>query len=284
MKMAISPELILETINALIALLVLYLGLRIMLPMRLTLQRRSVYLFIAAAVLFALQEGLAVAAEIKLEPENLNLLPEVIETAFILCLMAGMYLVVKSETLEISVLHQSAEVDSLTKVYNIAFFRRAASRRIEQAKKYGLPLTLAMLDIDDFKQYNDRFGHEAGNTALRAIAQNLKEIARFDDLLARYGGEEFVTLMLSKPKSAEVAAERIRAGIETRCAPDQSGLFRQPITVSIGLASFSPALGTLEELIEEADKALYCAKKSGKNRVSTMDCQAGQQPESVIQQ
>jgi diguanylate cyclase (GGDEF)-like protein len=215
---------------------------------------------------------MAFVAEIQQSSEYLGMIRELLETGFVLCLVAAMVLVVRLEKLEISVLRKSTELDPLTKLYNISFFNRAATRRFEQAKKFGLPLTLAMLDIDDFKQYNDLFGHEAGNIALQATAQSLKETTRFDDLLARYGGEEFVTLMVSSPKAAKVAAERIRAGIESRCCTDRNGFLRRQITVSIGLATLTPSTGKLEELIEAADKALYCAKKSGKNRVSTTVC------------
>lgn len=261
-------EPIVDTINALIALVVLYLGFRIINSMRFILQKRSVYLFLAATMFFALQETLAVIASTTLQSETLGIIREIIETAFIACLVIAMYLIVKSEKQEISKLHLSAETDALTKLYNISFFRRAASQKIIRAKEYGFPLTLLMLDVDDFKQYNDTFGHEAGNIAIQAVAQTLRETARTDDLLARYGGEEFISLLTTRREEAVTAAERIRASIESMCRPDHNPSLHRQITISIGAAELNPPIGKLEELIEAADKALYCAKKSGKNRVS----------------
>ena len=126
-----------DTINALTALVVLYLGFRIINSMRLILQKRSVYLFIAAAMFFALQEILGVIASTVLQSETLEIIREIIETAFIACLAIAMYLIVKSEKQEISVLHLSAETDALTKLYNMSYFRRAALQQIRHAKENG---------------------------------------------------------------------------------------------------------------------------------------------------
>jgi diguanylate cyclase (GGDEF)-like protein len=262
------PVLVLEAINAIIALLLLLLGFRVVRMMRFTLQKRSMILLAAAAVLFAAQEALAFAEKFLRFPENAAIGHEAIESAFILCMAAAMLLIIRSERLEISVLRKSVELDSLTQVYNLSYFQRAAARRIDQAKRYHLPLALAMLDVDDFKLYNDTFGHAAGNLALQAMAKSLQETVRLDDLLARYGGEEFVVLMINPPKTARIAAERIRFTIESVCSPQRNSLFEKQVTISIGLATLSPTTQSLGELIEAADQALYSAKKAGKNRVS----------------
>lgn len=181
------------------------------------------------------------------------------------CLFAAGYLLRRSELVEVGPLRRSADLDPLTSLYNQPFFRRAASRRIAQARRHGIPLSLAMIDVDDFKAYNDRFGHEAGNAVLRRVAGVLRRSVRADDLVARYGGEEFVMLLNSEPKEAEAALERIRAQIEARCSPD-SPVGRQ-ITVSIGITALEEGEQTLEQLIEASDEAMYRAKREGKNRV-----------------
>ena len=174
----------------------------------------------------------------------------------------------RSELSEVGPLRRSADVDPLTALHNQAFFRRAAARRITQAREYGLPLSLAMLDIDDFKNYNDAFGHEAGNAVLRILAGVLRRSVRADDLVARYGGEEFVVLLGGRPGDVEEAVERIRLQVEDRCSPRGGSPVRRQVTVSAGVAALTEDVQTLEELIEAADEAMYRAKRTGKNRVS----------------
>ena len=155
--------------------------------------------------------------------------------AVVACLaLAGRFLR-RSELDEIGTLRRSADLDPLTTLHNQLFFRRVASRRIAQAKRHDVPLSLAMLDMDDFEEYNDLFGYEAGNAVLRRVAGVLRRSVRTDDLVARYGGEEFVMLLNSEPREAEEALERIRSRIKARCSPG-NGLARQPVTVSVGVA------------------------------------------------
>jgi diguanylate cyclase (GGDEF)-like protein len=267
-------ESVLDGINITIAFVILYLGLRILSTMRFTLQRRSVYLFIVAATLFTLQEILAFVVNNVAGFETLDRIREIIETAFIACLATAMYWIVRSEQQEITALRQSATTDQLTQLPNIASFRQLAARRIMQATEYQLPLALIMLDVDNFKHYNDRYGHEAGNVALQAVAQTLRDTARTDDLIARYGGEEFVALITVPCEAAVAAAERVRAGIEATCTEQHTPPLCQSITVSIGVApyAFTAATKTVEELIELADTELYRAKQAGKNRVSAPLC------------
>jgi GGDEF domain-containing protein len=117
------------------------------------------------------------------------------------CMILAVHFLRRSELNEVRPLRHSADIDPLTTLHNQVFFRRAAARKITQAREYGLPLSLAMLDIDDFKKYNDAFGHEAGNTVLRVLAGILRRSVRADDLVARYGGEEFVVLVGRRVRS-----------------------------------------------------------------------------------
>lgn len=165
-----------------------------------------------------------------------------------------------------------ASVDELTGLAN----RREMQRRIEvelaRARRYGHDLSLLMIDIDDFKNVNDRLGHRAGDQALRETADAIRSSIRSIDLAARYGGEEFlVVLPETGAHGAAVVAERIRRST-------QNGTFGS--TVSIGVSAWSPADSDSAAWIERADGALLRAKRQGKNRVvvadATRSCPDGQ--------
>lgn len=155
-----------------------------------------------------------------------------------------------------------ATQDGLTELKNHRAFQERLMMEMERARRYGFPLSLALLDVDHFKQYNDTFGHPAGDLVLRTVAERLTVSVREADLVARYGGEEFV-LILPHAQAAEalVVAERCRRAIETADWP------ARPVTASVGVATLIPAITTQAELIVAADQALYAAKRSGRNRV-----------------
>lgn len=256
-----------NVVNIGLVLFIIFLGLRILRTMRFSLQRGSVRLFIVAAVLFAAKEVMA-TIERGMNVVWVHDLHEVIETSFIGCLCWAMYLIVQSEKLEISNLHEQVNMDGLTGLMNLSAFTKLGSLRVKHAQENGLPLTLFMLDLDSFKQYNDTYGHEAGNDALRAVASALRHAARENDLVARYGGEEFVLLLFTSPDAAMAAAERVRDTIETECSPLNNPKLQRPLTASIGVSRLASSVHDLNELIELADKQLYEAKNSGRNRVS----------------
>lgn len=164
-------------------------------------------------------------------------------------------------------IHFQALHDPLTGLSNRLHFSEVLDKECRRAFRSRKPLSLVMLDIDFFKQYNDRFGHLAGDQCLIEVARLLKQFAnRADDLAARYGGEEFVLILgNTAPASAYHVAESIRKSVH-----DLDIVYNdsQRITVSAGVASFIPneQLNTLR-LINEADKALYRAKREGRNRV-----------------
>ncbi len=135
-----------------------------------------------------------------------------------------------------------------------------------RAQEHQLPLSLLMLDVDNFKTYNDRYGHLVGDRVLKVVAQVLKESVRTVDLVARYGGEEFSVLLLKTPAvGAQTVAERIREKIEEQeiIASQES----THVTVSIGVAELVPEFKEVEKFIDAADQALYQAKGEGKNCV-----------------
>jgi diguanylate cyclase len=154
--------------------------------------------------------------------------------------------------------------DSLTGLYNRLAYEERAAQAYGHWKRYGDPLSLLVVDVDHFKQVNDRFGHAAGDRALKALAERLAGNVREADFLARYGGEEFVVLMPKTDRTAAAtAAEKLRALVET--CPFQYREARVPITVSCGVAEFLPG-DTAEQVFDRADRALYRAKQAGRNR------------------
>ena len=168
--------------------------------------------------------------------------------------------------------------DSLTELYNRRFFQDRMNEEIERARRHSHPVSLIMLDIDDFKNYNDSYGHLAGDEALRLTASIIKNSVRNIDLVVRYGGEEFaVILPLTETIAARDIAERIRTGVSGRFFPDDSMRNSVRLTVSLGIASFPVHAGNMIELLGNADKALYLAKVSGKNKVRSFSASDGPQ-------
>ncbi|MEK6646960.1 MAG: diguanylate cyclase [Candidatus Firestonebacteria bacterium] len=167
---------------------------------------------------------------------------------------------------------QLAIMDGLTNIYNHRYFQDALKTELSRLERYyQIPtekLSVIMMDVDFFKRYNDTNGHPAGDAVLVEIGQILKELTRKVDIVARYGGEEFILLVPSTPKSgAIILAERIRKTVEEH--PFEFGM-NQPdgkLTISIGVATYEEDGRNPKELIEMADKALYQAKTTGKNKV-----------------
>jgi diguanylate cyclase (GGDEF)-like protein len=160
---------------------------------------------------------------------------------------------------------QLSITDGLTKLHNHRFFQDHLTREIKRVTRTGEALSMLLVDIDDFKALNDRFGHAAGDELLMGLARIMNEMVRESDLLARYGGEEFVVLASNtEMPGAYRLAEKIRTAIaETSFILDDS-LRPVRITVSVGVAQFS---GNRKEFFRGADSALYRAKAMGKNCV-----------------
>jgi len=159
-------------------------------------------------------------------------------------------------------------IDDLTGAYNHRFFIEQLTMEVERQKRYPSPLSLLMIDIDYFKQYNDTNGHLAGDEVLRAIAILIRRGVRQTDIVARYGGEEFSAVLINTGKEgAREVAERVRRNVAEASFPNENAQPDGDVTVSIGVATFSPSVSTLTDLIREADNALYRAKKVGRNRV-----------------
>jgi len=161
-----------------------------------------------------------------------------------------------------------SRVDVLTDIYNRRFFNEAYLKEWKHAVRTCTPLSILMIDIDDFKSYNDTYGHLAGDDCLHKVAQRVKECAkRPRDVIARFGGEEFVLVLPETGlEGAVVVAQSVLTGIRDLAISHQSSPFGGKLTVSIGVASCVPdASINLETLVNSADTAMYVAKNEGKN-------------------
>lgn len=158
--------------------------------------------------------------------------------------------------------------DPLTELYNRRFFQERLEEEVQRAERHCQSLSLIMVDIDNFKKLNDTFGHVEGDEVLKSVASDIRRTLRGIDLVSRYGGEEFaIILPMTNSAAARKAAERIRRKIAQRHSPATGNNPGWPLSISLGVATFAPELQTGRALVEAADRALYQAKNSGKNRV-----------------
>jgi diguanylate cyclase (GGDEF)-like protein len=194
-------------------------------------------------------------------------------------------------------IEQQAVTDGLTGLYNHRYFYERLRKEVARALRYEMPLSVLLLDIDDFKQFNDTHGHPAGDKVLRDIGEILSNGIRHGiDVAARYGGEEFAIILPHTPVAsaqrvggrlkkvvettlggvdeppppgigASIVGERLRHSIEETLFPGPEGRRRIHVTVSMGIADLGTASRSGEELVRNADKALYLAKRKGKNRI-----------------
>lgn len=163
------------------------------------------------------------------------------------------------------VLYRQASTDNLTGLASRRYLDLRLADELEFAQRNTCPLSVVMLDIDDFKQLNDQYGHQAGDEILRQIGAILKSSVRQFDVCGRYGGEEFIlALPETDPQGAQVVAENVRERIAgSKFLDDEHPV---PVTVSLGVATFPALASDLTSLIGAADRALYRAKRGGKNR------------------
>ncbi|MCZ6669527.1 MAG: diguanylate cyclase [Acidobacteria bacterium] len=158
--------------------------------------------------------------------------------------------------------------DQLTGLCNYRYFREHLDREVSRSVRYNSPISLVMIDVDNFKNYNDRNGHEAGNTILSTLACLLSDSLRTVDVSARYGGEEFALILPATTKmGAQHVAERARERIEKHRFPNEDSQPDGVLTVSMGVATYPADATEPNELIRHADRALYFAKSNGKNQV-----------------
>ncbi len=167
---------------------------------------------------------------------------------------------------EVEKYRERSIIDELTQILNRRGIMDLLVRELARSKRFNTPLSVLMLDIDDFKAINDTYGHIVGDKVLRAIASIVKNNLRITDAVGRYGGEEFlVVLPDTDAEAALVVAEKLRKAVEKKVYKYRDSTFK--VTVSIGAAQAKPE-DTPESLIDRADKALYLSKQAGKNRVT----------------
>jgi diguanylate cyclase (GGDEF)-like protein len=159
-----------------------------------------------------------------------------------------------------------AHADKLTGLYNRQYFDKIAGLELDKARSGRKHLSVLFIDIDHFKQINDKYGHKTGDDILKAIAWLIQESCRKTDIVARYGGEEIVVIL---PNTVTQDAARIGEEIREIIAKQTERKLHIGVTVSIGVAAFPDDGASLSVILEEADKALYEAKGKGRNRVCT---------------
>jgi diguanylate cyclase (GGDEF)-like protein len=172
-------------------------------------------------------------------------------------------------------LRELSITDVLTGLFNRRYFEERFYEELHRSERHNLFFSLAMIDIDDFKLFNDTEGHLAGDEILRSIAYIAKDTLRIIDVIARFGGEEFAVIMPQTDKDeAFLVTERIRTAIKAQIARTWEKFPRESVTVSIGIASFPADGQDRKELIRSADRALYQAKIEGKDRTIVWESQS----------
>ncbi|NTV49581.1 MAG: GGDEF domain-containing protein [Geobacteraceae bacterium] len=183
------------------------------------------------------------------------------------------------ELKRIYVLEVETITDPLLGIFNRRYLDRRLEEEVLRAKRHKLQLSLLMVDIDNFKMVNDTWGHQIGDLVLKHLTQLLVETLRHTDIIARFGGEEFVVLLPHTPES-----EALKLAEKLRIAVEKTPLHQIPelsMTVSIGSSCLLPNGDNAYSLLERADKAMYWAKREGRNQaVSFSDCEHAENPGS----
>ena len=165
-------------------------------------------------------------------------------------------------------LRQLAITDGLTGLYNYRYFKEQLLQELKRAQRHRLNISVVMIDIDHFKQYNDKNGHPAGDVVLKDIARLLRDNIRNIDLAARYGGEEFSLILIETDKpSAKIVSEKIRKLVEDYGFAYESSQPDGKLTISTGVATFPEDGEDFDTLVSKADQRLYLAKEAGRNLI-----------------
>jgi diguanylate cyclase (GGDEF)-like protein len=160
-----------------------------------------------------------------------------------------------------------AITDALTGLFNHRYFQQVLSQEVDRARRYQKPFSLIMMDVDDFKKFNDKYGHKNGDRVLAAVGEIINDTLRSVDCGFRYGGEEFVAILPeTRLENAIQVAERLRVNIEENAATRLAGI-GDNVTVSVGVVTYPLHGETKDDLLDHVDELLYLAKSKGKNLV-----------------
>jgi diguanylate cyclase (GGDEF)-like protein len=262
-------ELAFNLLTAAVGIGVIILGLRVTSTLTLSTHRRALWISFGAVTLIVVSNLAGVWANFSRISTFKDVGGAVAELVAVCSVGWAVRLLDRAEKEEVSPLRREANMDELTSLGNRSFFHRAAQRRMELYERNALPLACAVVDVDDFKYYNDNNGHEGGDAVLRCLGRVLVECTRADDLVARYGGDEFVMLLGGSVQDAIKVAERVCEKVEFECVPqEEEASLGGSLTVSVGVASLGEDTATLQQLIRAADVELYRAKAAGKNMVA----------------
>ncbi len=201
-----------------------------------------------------------------------DILVSVSEEAILPVVQQGMSLIFERTAQHLKT-QRMAMVDGLTNLFNHRFFLTQLRTEFQRSLRYGSVMTLLMIDVDGFKNYNDTYGHQAGNRVLTWVANQIRKTVRDIDVVARYGGEEFALILPEvRAEQGLIVAEKIRKVVSATDIVSDSGDRLAPITISCGVTD-SSGCKSPEDMIDRADQALYWVKRNGRNlvRLATLE-------------
>lgn len=260
-------ETVFEFASLIIALVALYFAIRILPSIGKDIRKRSWLFLCLASIAFGASMAISFLSDVAVPA--LHDVYELLEFIFVIFLAIGFYFLYNSEHRETIKLKHQSTTDDLTNLFTHGFFQTYLVNKVSNLRSDGKDLTVLFADIDDFKQYNDKFGHQEGDYVLQKVAQVITQEARGEDLASRYGGEEFTLILGCDFETASKVAERLRTMISERCSALADPQIKRDVTVSIGIAAYGHDATEADKLVKIADSRMYMAKSQGKNRVYT---------------
>ena len=225
-------------------------------------------------ILFFIVSYFVFASNLWIVRDEINSIPMVASVILLLggifsYLMSQLALQTTRNVKDMAILQHESITDALTSLRNRRYFDQRICEEVALSKRYKLPLTFMLLDVDHFKKINDTYGHTVGDEVLANLSKVVLDVVRDSDIVARYGGEEIAIITPNTNKQeATLLAERLRGIVEkTTVSTISTTQEVVQVTISIGICSLSAVITDKEALLEETDQALYLAKKYGRNRV-----------------
>lgn len=222
------------------------------------------YMLLPATLVPVVLGGLFIRSQWNLGHPHLVMALSVVSDIVLLVALIWLFaLMIRRVEIERAAIQRQAETDQLTGIYNRRHFETSLEQEIERARRYGAPLALLMIDIDNFKQLNDSHGHLVGDRMLCRLARECESCLRVPDVFCRYGGDEFVIIAPETSALAAITmARRMRQNIDALGTDKSFGT----LAISIGIAVWKDSFNTNNDFIAAADSALYQAKSTGRNR------------------